>query len=133
MKKILIIDNNKEFRDTISAILETAGFEALPVSSGYNGLIRARKEQPDLILLDIRMPSMNGMMALRKLKTDRETARIPVVIVTGAALDEQDEQEALSLGAELILEKPFRMDCFLRMVEKYILKKETDEEKREGP
>lgn len=120
MKRILVIDNNKDFRNTLAAILKVAGFEALMVSSGYNGLIQAKKKHPDLILLDIRMPRMNGMMVLRKLKTDKETAHIPVIIVTGATLDEPEEEEALRIGAELILEKPFKMEYFFKTINKYI-------------
>ncbi len=120
MKKVLVIDNNKDFRKTIADFLRVGGYEPIIVTSGYNGLIQANKKRPDLILLDIRMPRMNGLMALKKLKTGKKTAHIPVIIVTGASLDETEEEDALKLGASLILEKPFKMGVFLETIGKYI-------------
>lgn len=118
-KKILIIDNDRDFRKVISQALIMRGYEAVLESSGYNGLIKVIKERPDAILLDIRMPGMNGVAVIRELKTDSRSAAIPIIVVTGAGSDDQ-VSAALESGANGVLLKPFNLEDLYAQIERVL-------------
>ncbi len=109
-KSILVIDNDREFTSLINKFLkDICGYEVRIVPDGYNGIISAQKMMPELILLDIRMPAMNGLNILEKLKSDEKTAPIPVIILTG--FDDDDvKNRALSLKAADYLAKPIDLE-----------------------
>jgi sigma-B regulation protein RsbU (phosphoserine phosphatase) len=109
-KTILIIDNDRAFTSLVDKFLkDICGYEVKIVPDGYNGVIIAKKLMPELVLLDIRMPAMNGLDILEKLKTDLKTARIPVMILTG--FDNNDiKNKALSLKAADYLVKPIDLE-----------------------
>lgn len=109
-KTILIIDNDRAFTSLVDKFLkDICGYEVKIVPNGYNGVIIAKKLMPELVLLDIRMPAMNGLDILEKLKTDLKTARIPVMILTG--FDNNDiKNKALSLEAADYLVKPIDLE-----------------------
>ncbi len=122
-KTILVIDNDREFTSLINKFLkDICGYEVKIVPDGYNGLIMAQKSAPDLILLDIRMPAMNGLGALEKLKSDESTARIPVIILTGFD-DEDVKNRALSLKAADYLSKPLDLEILRRSIATVLDKK----------
>lgn len=109
-KMILVIDNDKAFTSLINKFLkDICGYEVTIVPDGYNGIILAKKLVPQLILLDIRMPALNGLGTLEKLKSDEETDRIPVIILTGFANDDV-KNKALSLKAADYLTKPIDLE-----------------------
>jgi len=109
-KVILVIDNDKELTSLINKFLkDICGYKVSIVPDGYNGIILAKKIVPHLILLDIRMPAMNGLGILEKLKSDKETAHIPVIIFTGFNNDEI-KNKALSLKATDYLVKPIDLE-----------------------
>lgn len=116
-KKILVIDNDREFRRFIGEALSIDGYEVLLESSGYNGIAKAVKERPDLILLDILMPSLNGVSVVRKLRSDPRTASVPVMIVTGEASGEQ-VAAVLAAGACGVLFKPFSLNTLYSEIRK---------------
>ena len=101
--KILAIDDEPVVRDSIAAYLEDSGFEVLQAGDGQEGLQRLREEAPDLILLDLRMPEMDGLQFLEIMK--RETADTPVIVVSGTGVL-QDAIEALRAGAHDFVTKP---------------------------
>lgn len=109
-KTVLVVDNDRAFTSLIGKFLEDiCGYEVKVVPDGYNGIILAKKLVPELILLDIRMPAMNGLSILEKLKSDEKTAHIPVVIITG--FDDDDiKNKALSLKAADYLAKPIDLE-----------------------
>ena len=109
-KMILVIDNDRAFTSLVDKFLkDICGYEVKIVPDGYNGVIIAKKLMPELVLLDIRMPAMNGLDILEKLKTDLKTARIPVMILTG--FDNNDiKNKALSLEAADYLVKPIDLE-----------------------
>jgi two-component system response regulator AtoC len=117
MKTILVIDNDKEFRHMLGDVLSTRDYQTIFVSDGYNGIIQAGKKKPDVILLDIRMPSMNGLTALERLKTEAPTASIPVIVISGTASEEQIDK-AKSGGAFSFLAKPFSLEDLFVAIEK---------------
>ena len=108
--KILIIDNEKEFTSLIKSFLEeSCNCEVKIVPDGYNGMRIAAELRPDLILLDILMPAMNGFHILEKLKQGEETASIPVVMLT-AVEDEESVKKAKDLNCEDYLVKPIKLE-----------------------
>ena len=119
MKKILIIDNDKDFRDMMSQALSRKGYEPVLEVTGNNGLHRAVREKPDAILLDIRMPAMNGITVLKDLKGDGRTFAIPVIVVTGMASDAQIA-EAFDSGASSVLLKPFSLEKLYAEIERVL-------------
>ena len=80
--KILIVEDDKSIRDLYSIKLNNSGFEVFAAEDGGKGLAMARKELPDIILLDVMMPVMNGFEVLKKLRKDKPTAEIPVIILS---------------------------------------------------
>jgi DNA-binding response OmpR family regulator len=107
---ILIIDNDKAFTSLIDRFLkDMCGYEVKIVPDGYNGIIIAEKLLPELILLDIRMPAMNGLGILEKLKSGVKTAHIPIVILTGFD-DDDTRNRAFSLKAADYITKPIDLE-----------------------
>ncbi len=117
--KILVIDDEKEIIDTISLMLKARDYSVIPALDGQEGLEKAKSENPDLILLDIMMPGMDGYNVCLKLKSTKETKNIPVVIISGKA-----ERDAIvkshSLGVSDFIVKPFNLPTLLGKVGKYI-------------
>jgi len=103
MKKVLIIDDEDPILKMYSAAL-SEDFEVITAKTGLLGIELAKKEKPDLIYLDIIMPEMNGLDVLKNMKDDKETANIPVVLLTNLP-KEASGDKALSLGAENYLVK----------------------------
>jgi DNA-binding response OmpR family regulator len=97
-EKILIIDDEKDLVKLVKEILELEDFEVSDAYDGEEGLRKAISEMPDLILLDIKMPGLNGFQVLEKLKTDKTISHIPVVMLTTSVL-RQDRDKAFDLGA----------------------------------
>ncbi len=84
-KRILIVDDEPDAISYISSVLEDNGYEYLSAENGEQGLELARKEKPDMILLDLIMPEKSGMLMFQELKKDPELGRIPVIVVSGAS------------------------------------------------
>jgi len=105
-RSILIVEDEKEIRDLLVHYLRKEGFRPLAAQDGEEGLAKARAEKPDLILLDILLPKMDGLELLRKIRADREIARTPVAMLTAKG-DETDRIVGLELGADDYIPKPF--------------------------
>lgn len=107
LQKVLIIDDEDDIRAIAEISLRSVGgLETLVASSGADGISRARDEQPDLILLDVMMPGMDGMQTLERLRADETTASIPVIFMT-ARVQKHEADNYLDLGAIGVLAKPF--------------------------
>lgn len=115
MAKILIAEDERDIRDLIKFTLTYAGHDVTPVSNGEQATITAVDLQPDLIMLDVRMPKMNGFEACRALKSNPQTADIPVVFLSAKGMDEEQDQgeEAGAIG---FITKPFAPDDLSRQV-----------------
>lgn len=105
MAKILIVDDSPTEQYVLDQHLRNAGHQTVTANDGEEGLDVARSEQPDLILMDVVMPGLNGFQATRKLKRDPATAGIPVIIVTTKSQD-TDREWGLRQGASDYLVKP---------------------------
>lgn len=105
--KVLIIEDDKMMLNSTAMVLvETGGCDVLTANGGREGIETARREQPELILLDIMMPEMDGWEVLRELKADPLTARIPVLIFTAYEVDAA-QKATLRDDANGIVRKPF--------------------------
>lgn len=104
-KTILIVDDAIDNRAVFGLFLEHFGVRVLQAQDGWEGVQQARKEQPDLILMDISMPVMDGINATRVLRADESTVSIPVIAVSAHA-DPDTKAEALECGCDLFLTKP---------------------------
>jgi len=96
--RILLVEDDRFLRRACEAGLKKKGFSVLTANDGEEGLQLARSESPDIILLDMLMPKLNGMETLEALKQDSQTSGIPVVILSNTSID-SDVQKAKSLGA----------------------------------
>lgn len=113
--KILIADDDGDFVKVLQQRLEQEGFQIAAAYEGVRAVEMAHKEKPDLILLDIKMPTGGGLTVLGNLKNHPETKKIPVIIVTG--LVERDlEKEARSAGAIDFVRKPFEMKALIEKI-----------------
>ena len=105
MARILIVDDSPTEIHVLKTMLEKNGFETLSAESGEEGIEKARAEKPDMVLMDVVMPGLNGFQATRQLTKDAETQDIPVVIVTTKD-QETDRVWGLRQGAKDYLTKP---------------------------
>lgn len=105
MSKILIVDDSPTEIHVLSTILESNGYQVVTAESGESGVSVAKEELPDLVLMDVVMPGLNGFQATRQLKKDPATAHIPVVIVTTKD-QETDKIWGMRQGAKDYLTKP---------------------------
>lgn len=108
MKKILAIDDKMDNLVSLSALLKNLmpGSTMIPASSGMDGLEKAKTERPDVILLDVKMPDMDGFETCRRLKTHEDTKHIPVIMITAIKTDSRSRTKGLDLGADAFLSKP---------------------------
>ena len=105
-KRILVIEDQEDNRAILRDLLTSAGFSVLEAFNGAEGVTKARSELPDLILMDIQMPVMDGYEATRRIKADAATASIPIIAVTSYALS-GDEVRAREAGCNGYVAKPF--------------------------
>jgi DNA-binding response OmpR family regulator len=105
--KILVVDDEAENRSFLKGILEREGFSVAAAQEAREALASAGESSPDLILSDVAMPGMTGVELCRRLKADARTARIPVILMSGAHKDEKDQAEGIDQGADDYLLKPF--------------------------
>ena len=117
--KILLIEDNEQNRYMLTFLLEQHGHEIVPAVSGTLGLELAAKVLPDLILLDIQLPGMDGYAVARSLKGDPRLKSIPIVAVTSYAMV-GDREKVLAAGAEGYIEKPINPDTFVAEVEGFL-------------
>ena len=105
-KKILIVDDTEFMIKLVSDILEDAGYEAISATRGTEGLLKVRSEKPDLVILDIVMPDMNGFEVCKILREDESNNLMPIIILTSQD-NEDDKLTGLELGADDYITKPF--------------------------
>jgi two-component system, cell cycle response regulator DivK len=102
---VLLVEDNEAIRGAFSLLLEESGYRMAEAATGEEALRRARLDQPQLILMDLGLPDMNGLDAIRSLKAQPETQGIPIVALTGRAL-ESDERACRAAGCTAYFAKP---------------------------
>jgi two-component system alkaline phosphatase synthesis response regulator PhoP len=106
--KILVVDDEKDITDSVGISLESEGYNVVKANTGHDAIEKARVEIPDLILLDIMLPDMNGYEITNKLRKDPLTKLIPIIMLTGRG-GLNDKIEGLDLGADDYITKPFNV------------------------
>jgi DNA-binding response OmpR family regulator len=118
-RTVLIIEDEKLIIVSTQMVLEAASFRVESATNGEEGISKARELRPDLILLDIMMPGIDGWETLTRLKRDPETSDIPVIIFT-AREHARGHQKSTEMGAADYFRKPFEPDELIELVEKHI-------------
>jgi len=104
--KILVVEDEKNIAKVVAYNLEREGYQVVAAKDGEEGLAKARKEIPDLVILDLMLPKVDGLEVCRQLKADPKTARVPIIMLT-AKTQEADRVVGLELGADDYVAKPF--------------------------
>lgn len=115
MTKILIVEDNDMNLDMLSRRLQRKGYEIIAARDGQTGVETAKTEQPDLILMDMSLPVLDGWSATRALKSDPATAAIPVIALTAHAM-EADRQKAMEAGCDDFGTKPIDLPDLLAKI-----------------
>jgi two-component system cell cycle response regulator DivK len=117
MSVILIVEDNEKNLKLVRDVLHVKGYETLETGTGEDGLKIAREKKPDLILMDIQLPGMSGIEALKALRAAPETAEIPIVAITASVM-QQDRQQIISAGVDGYIEKPISLRGLLETVQR---------------
>jgi len=120
-KKILVVDDEPDLVETVRYPLEMEGYQVLIAYNGEDGLNQARKEGPDLIILDLMLPKLDGYKVCRLLKFDERYKHIPILMLT-AKTQEKDRLLGKETGADDYMTKPFDIDKLLEKVKFYLSK-----------
>jgi two-component system cell cycle response regulator DivK len=121
MPKILLVEDNEMNRDMLSRRLEKRGYVLAIAVDGGAGVAQAKSEQPDLILMDMSLPVLDGWDATRQIKADPTTATIPIIALTAHAM-ESDRQKALEAGCDDFDTKPVELNRLLLKIEELLKK-----------
>jgi two-component system cell cycle response regulator DivK len=121
MPKILLVEDNEMNRDMLSRRLEKRGYTVAIAVDGGAGVALAKSDQPDLILMDMSLPVLDGWDATRQVKADPATAKIPVIALTAHAM-ESDRQKALEAGCDDFDTKPVELNRLLLKIEELLKK-----------
>jgi|SRR5215472_7519190 len=119
MKLIVVADDNEANRELISVILQRQGYEVLEANNGREALEFVQLRQPDLILLDIHMPEMDGYEALRVIRESQRGRNVPIVALTASAMA-GDAEDALAQGFDAYLAKPYEISAAVVLVRNLI-------------
>ena len=112
MTKILLVEDNEMNRDMLSRRLARKGYDVLIATDGVEGLEKSKSDSPDLILMDMSLPVIDGWEATRQLKADTHTKKIPVIALTAHAMS-GDREEALAVGCDEYDTKPIEFSRLL--------------------
>jgi len=118
-KKILIVDDEDDLRKMLKFRLEATNYEVIEASDGEEGLNKARFERPDLIILDLMLPKIDGFKVCRMLKFDERHREIPIIMFTARA-QMQDEKLGRETGADAYITKPFEPKVLLGKIEELL-------------
>jgi len=119
MKKILVADDKPSGRELIRTILEKDGYQVIEAGDGIEAVDRAREANPDLIILDIHMPGLDGFGVVQELRRDELFARTPVMALTASAMM-GDRERALAAGFTGYITKPIRLSALREEVERML-------------
>jgi DNA-binding response OmpR family regulator len=119
LNKILVVEDSKNIVTVLKICLTNAGYEVKVVSDGVDAVDTAFEWEPDLILLDIKIPKMNGFLVCETLKKDESTAQIPILMMSAKA-EEEDIKKAYDLGADDYIIKPVEPNKLLEKIASYL-------------
>ncbi|MGB7338708.1 MAG: response regulator [Phototrophicaceae bacterium] len=119
MAKILIVEDNEMNLDMLSRRLERRGYDVIIATDGSQGVILAKEQQPDLILMDMSLPIMDGWEATRRIKSDPDVQQIPVIALTAHAIA-GDREKALAAGCDEYESKPVKFPRLLDKIKEFL-------------
>lgn len=119
MQKILVVEDNENNLYLITFILEKMGHKVIVAKTGEEGVELALKERPDLILMDIQLPGINGLEATRRIRASTEGGDVPIIALTSYALV-GDREQVMSVGCTGYIEKPINPETIMGEIEKYL-------------
>ena len=122
MQKILLVEDNEMNRDMLSRRLQRKGFRVVTALDGKQGYLLARSETPDLILMDISLPTMDGWEVTRLLKADESTSHIPIIVLTAHALV-SDREKAFAAGCDDYDTKPVEFGRLSEKIENLLVER----------
>jgi two-component system, cell cycle response regulator DivK len=118
-KRILVVEDQEDNRRILRDLLTSVGFELFEAEDGAQGFTAAQTHRPDLILMDIQMPVLDGYEATRRIKADPELRSIPIIVVTSYALS-GDEDKARAAGCDGYITKPYSPKQLLTKIEEHL-------------
>ena len=121
MSLVLIVEDNDKNLKLVRDVLQATGYQTVEAASAEEGLIIARKRLPQLVLMDIQLPGMNGIEALRRLRAEPATRNIPVIAISASVM-QQARREIVQAGFDGFIEKPIDLKQFLGSVAKALKK-----------
>jgi len=124
MSTILIVEDNEKNLKLVRDVLQVKGYQTLEAGTAEDGIRLAAERRPDLVLMDIQLPGMNGIDALKALRAEPSTAAIPVIALTASVM-QQDRQEIMRAGFDAFIEKPINLREFLATVQKTLAQKSS--------
>jgi two-component system cell cycle response regulator DivK len=117
--RILVVDDHPDNRRILRDLFTAAGYEVVEATTGEEAVASAAAERPDLILMDIQLPGIDGYEATRRIKADAALRGIPLIVVTSYALS-GDDAKAMAAGADAYVAKPFSPRAMLAKVREYV-------------
>jgi len=121
-KKILVVDDEENIVTMVEARLTSSGYDVITAADGQEGLAKARKENPDLIILDIMLPKLDGYKVCRMLKFDDQYKHIPIILFSARTQD-SDLEIGKQQGADAYVTKPFQQDVLLGKIKELLPEK----------
>ncbi len=119
MKRILVVEDNETNLYLIRFILEKSGYEVIEAMEGSVGVELAIKEKPDLIIMDVQLPDIDGLEATKRIRASEADGDIPIIALTSFAMT-GDKERALAAGCTGYIEKPIHPETFITDIEKYL-------------
>ena len=118
-KRILVVEDQEDLRDVLRTLLVGSGYEMLEAADGQAGVAKAQSDRPDLILMDIQLPVLDGYEATRRIKTDPSLKATPVIAVSSFAM-KGDEEKARAAGCDHYVTKPYSPLQLLRIIRGFL-------------
>ena len=118
-KRILLVEDEKDLVKAVTFRLQTNGYEIITAYDGQEGLDKARKEKPDLVILDLMLPKMDGYKVCGLLKSDARYNKIPIIMFTARA-QESDKKMGEDVGADVYITKPFEPQALLAKIKELL-------------
>ena len=124
MANLLVVDDEADIRRVMVKILEARGHDVATANDGLEALEAVATSPPDLVILDVNLPHIDGFEVCKRLKTDPATSHIPVIMVTAAYVSVHDAQHGTGLGADEYVTKPFLREVLVHNVERLVEQKD---------
>ena len=118
-KKILLVDDEEDLRKMLKFRLEAVGYDVKEAADGQEGLDKAKKEKPDLIILDLMLPKIDGYKVCRMLKFDEKYKKIPIILFSARA-QEKDKMIGKEMGADAYITKPFEPEALVGKIKELL-------------